>query len=98
MDSGFATREDIMALEQREVTVYAPVLFPKQRPEAERYALHPGGSPEVVAWRARMATAEATTVCRFAVRGLAKVTTVMLPVAITHNLLRCLSLGLGVRT
>ena len=37
MDGGFATREDITALEQRDVTVYAPVKLPRNKPEEERY-------------------------------------------------------------
>ena len=32
MDGGFATREDITALEERDVTVYAPVKLPKSKP------------------------------------------------------------------
>ena len=36
MDGGFATREDITTLEQRAVTVYAPVRLPRNRPEQER--------------------------------------------------------------
>ena len=37
MDGGFATREEITALEQRDVTVYAPVKPPRNKPEHERY-------------------------------------------------------------
>ena len=36
MDGGFATREEITALEQRDVTVYAPVKPPRNKPEPER--------------------------------------------------------------
>ena len=108
MDGGFATREDITALEQRSVSVYAPVRLPRNRPEHERYQPRYEDGPEVVRWRQRMATEEAKAIYRqrgsiaewtnaqvrlhgvsqFSVRGLAKVTTVMLLVAVAHNLLR----------
>ena len=108
MDGGFATREDITELEEREVTVYAPVKLPKSKPEEERYQPRYGDSPQVVRWRQRMATEEAKAVyrqrgstaewtnaqvsqhgvSRFTVRGVAKVTSVMLLVAVGHNLLR----------
>ena len=108
MDGGFATREDITALEERDITVYSPVRLPRNIPEEERYQPRYGDSPQVVQWRQRMATEEAKAVYRqrgstaewanaqvrqhgvsqFAVRGLAKVTTVMLLVAVAHNLLR----------
>ena len=101
MDGGFATREDITALEERDVTVYAPVKLPKSKPEEERYQPRYGDSPQVVRWRQRMATEEAKAVyrqrgstaewanaqvsqhgvSRFTVRGVAKVTSVMLLVA-----------------
>ena len=108
MDGGFATREDITALAQRSVSVYAPVRLPRNRPEHERYQPRYEDGPEVVRWRQRMATEEAKAIYRqrgsiaewtnaqvrlhgvsqFSVRGLAKVTTVMLLVAVAHNLLR----------
>ena len=108
MHGGFATREDITALEERDVTVYAPVKLPKSKPEEERYQPRYGDSPQVVRWRQRMATEEAKAVyrqrgstaewanaqvsqhgvSRFTVRGVAKVTSVMLLVAVGHNLLR----------
>ena len=108
MDGGFATREDITALEQRTVTVYAPVRLPRNKPEEERYQPRYGDGPEVAEWRQRMSTEEAKAVYRqrgsiaewtnaqvrlhgvsqFSVRGLAKVTSVMLLVAVPHNLLR----------
>ncbi len=113
MDGGFATREDITTLEQRGVTVYAPVKLPRNKPEEERYQPRYGDSKEVARWRQRMATQEAKEVYRergstaewanaqvrqhgvsqFTVRGLAKVTTVMLLVAVAHNLLRWVALG-----
>ncbi len=108
MDGGFATREDITALEERDVTVYAPVRLPRNKPEEERYQPRYGDSPQVVRWRERMATEEAKVVykqrgstaewanaqvsqhgvSRFTVRGVAKLTSVMLLVAVGHNLLR----------
>ena len=108
MDGGFATREDITALEERDITVYSPVRLPRNKPEEERYQPRYGDSPQVVRWRQRMATEEAKAVyrqrgstaewanaqvsqhgvSRFTVRGVAKVTSVMLLVAVGHNLLR----------
>ena len=108
MDGGFATREDITALEERGLTVYAPVRLPRNRPEEERFQSRYGDSPQVVRWRQRMATEEAKAVYKergataewvnaqvrqhgvsqFTVRGLVKATTVMLLVAVAHNLLR----------
>ncbi len=108
MDGGFATREDITALEQRSVTVYAPVRLPRNKPEEERCQPRYGDGPEVARWRQRMSTEEAKAVYRqrgsmaewtnaqvrlhgvsqFSVRGLAKVTSVMLLIAVAHNLLR----------
>ena len=113
MDGGFATREEITALEQRDVTVYAPVKPPRNKPEHERYEPRYGDGPEVAQWRQRMATDEAKAIYRqrgavaewtnaqvrlhgvsqFSVRGVAKVTSVMLLVAVAHNLLRWASMG-----
>lgn len=112
IDGGFAAREGITTLEQRGVTVYAPVRLPRNKAEAERYEPRAGDSPEVVAWRQRMATDAAKAiykergalaewanahvrrlgVTQFTVRGLPNVTTVMLLVAVTQNLLRWLAL------
>ena len=113
MDGGFATREDITALEERGVEVYAPVRLPRLKSGEERYAPRYGDSPHVTQWRQRMATPEAKEVYKrrgataewvnaqvrqhgvsqFTVRGLAKVTTVMLLVAVAHNLMRWAALG-----
>jgi transposase len=113
MDGGFATREDITALEQRGVRVYAPVKLPRHKPQEERYQPRHGDSEEVAQWRQRMSTPEAKEVYRqrgataewvnaqvclhgvsqFTVRGLTKVTTVMLLVAVAHNFLRWIALG-----
>ncbi len=112
MDGGFATREDITTLEQRGITVYAPVKQPRNKPQEERYQSRYGDSDEVARWRERMATAVGKEVYRqrgataewanaqvrqhgvsqFTVRGVAKVTTVMLLVAVAHNLLRWVAL------
>ncbi len=64
MDGGFATREDITALEERDITVYSPVRLPRNKPEEERYQPRYGDSPQVVRWRQRMATEEAKAVYR----------------------------------
>ncbi len=114
MDGGFAKREDITALEQQGVTVYAPPRPPRTpssgRTKAER---RPDDTPEVAHWRARMDTEAAkaiykgraaTSECvnaharrygltRLRVRGAAKVLSVLLWVAITHNLLRWIALS-----
>lgn len=113
MDGGFATQEDITTLDERGVTVYAPVRLPRNKPDEERYQPRYGDSPQVVQWRQRMATEEAQAiyqqrgataewanaqvrqhgVSHFTVRGLAKVTTVMLLVAVAHNLLRWIAVA-----
>jgi len=59
-DGGFARHEDIDAAgaADKGYTVYTPV--PESRdPKKDRYAPHPGDSPAVAAWRARMATTTA---------------------------------------
>src|SRR5712692_5169077 len=62
MDGGFATRDDITTLDERGITVYAPVRLPRNKPEEERYQPRYGDSPQVVAWRERMATEDAKAV------------------------------------
>jgi transposase len=57
MDGGFAKHEAITQVAAQGVTVYAPV--PQARGGGDPHVAHPGDSPAVVAWRARMATAEA---------------------------------------
>ena len=113
IDGGFANREAITTLEQRGVTVYAPVKLPRNKPEEERYLPKQGDTPEVITWRGRMATPQAKEiykargslsewanaqashlgVSQFTVRGVVKVTAVMLLIAVTHNLLRWLAWG-----
>jgi transposase len=63
MDGGFVKRDDITALEQAGVTVYAP-LRPPRTATSGRSATDPRAddSPEVIAWRARMGTEEAQTI------------------------------------
>jgi transposase len=58
-DGGFAKHEDIQAIETEcdACLVYAPVPEPKD-PKTDRYAPHPGDSPEVIRWRARMGSAK----------------------------------------
>jgi transposase len=109
VDGGFVTREDLTSMAQRGVTVYAPVkaVEKHQQQGKDPYAPRRGDTPEVVAWRERMATDEArqkykqrakcewsNAGCRnrglhqFAVRGLAKVRTVVLWYVLVHNLFR----------
>ncbi len=59
MDGGFAKHDAITQLAAQGVTVYAPV--PQPRGGGDPHAPHPGDSPAVVAWRARMATEDAKT-------------------------------------
>jgi transposase len=60
MDGGFVKRDDITALEQREVTVYAPLRQPRTTTSGRTATdPRPDDSPEVIAWRARMGTDEA---------------------------------------
>jgi transposase len=63
VDGGFAQHEQIEAVSAPEMgcTVYAPVPAPKDR-QVDRYAPKPGDSPEVAAWRRRMASEEAKTI------------------------------------
>lgn len=115
MDGGFVDRDDITTLEEHGVQVYAP-LPPARGSKSGRQPTDPhrGDSPEVVAWRERMATEEAhaiykdraaTAECvnahlrarydlhQFRVRGAAKILTVLLLVAVTHNLFRWMALA-----
>lgn len=114
MDGGFASREAVTTLERRGITVYAPVKLPRNKAEEERYLPREGDSPEVAAWRERMATAEAQAIYKrrgslaewanaqtrhlgftqFTVRGVAKVTAVALLIALTHDLLQMLAVGM----
>jgi Transposase DDE domain len=52
-DGGFAKLDDIEALEQAGVAVYAPVPMPRDK-SRERYAAQPDDPPGVATWRQRM--------------------------------------------
>jgi len=114
MDGGFATREDITALEQRGITVYAPTRSPRTTTSGRTQAEpRPDDTAEVAAWRQRMETDEAQAVYKeraatvecvnaharryglrqLLVRGTEKVLSVLLLVAVTHNLLRWIALS-----
>jgi len=60
VDGGFATKEDVQSMTQRGATVFSPVkaVEKHQQQGKDPYAPRRGDSPEVVAWRKRMATAE----------------------------------------
>ena len=58
VDGGFADLPAITALEKRGIRVLAPVR-PPRNPAKDPFQPRPGDTPEVIAWRARMATAEA---------------------------------------
>ena len=58
VDGGFANHEDVAALEEKGIKVYAPVRQPNDKTQ-DPYAPHKGDSKGVAAWRKRMATAEA---------------------------------------
>ena len=62
MDGAFASRADITTLEERGVSVYAPVRLPRNKPEEQRYQPAYEDGPAVVRWRQRMATQEAQAV------------------------------------
>jgi transposase len=63
VDGGFAKKEDIQKVEQGGTTVYAPVQKSKD-PERDAHTPRPDDSPEVAAWRQRMATDEAKAIYR----------------------------------
>jgi len=58
LDGGFNALAAIDAMEQRGVTVYAPVAKPRN-PEIDSYARKDADTEATAAWRARMATGEA---------------------------------------
>jgi transposase len=61
IDGGFVTREDLTSMAQRGVTVYAPIkaVEKHQQQGKDPYAPRRGDTPEVVAWRERMARDDA---------------------------------------
>jgi len=63
VDGGFAKREDIEKVTQQGSTVYAPVQRARNATQ-DPHAPRPSDSPEVAAWRARMATEEAKVIYR----------------------------------
>ncbi len=113
IDGGYAQRETITTLTQREITVYAPVRPPRTTTSGrQRNTPRNDDTPEVVAWRRRMETEEAKAIYKlraataewtnaqarshgltqFTVRGGKKILSVVLLVAIAHNLMRWLVL------
>ncbi len=113
IDGGFAQRDTITILTQRQITVYAPVRLPRTITSGrETNTPRSDDTPEVIAWRERMQTEGAKKIYKlraataewanaqvrkhgllsFPVRGLDKVLSVALLVAITHDILRALVL------
>lgn len=113
VDGGFATLDDITALERKGITVYAPTRAPSTTTSGRTQGMpRPNDTPEVMNWRARMETEEAKKIYRqrgataecinargrafgltqLTVRGTAKVLSIALLVAITHNILRWIAL------
>jgi len=66
VDGGFATHEDILAVEQPAVgcTVYAPVPKPRNGAARDPYQPRPGGAEGIGQWRARMGTEAAQRIYR----------------------------------
>ena len=114
IDGGYAQRDTITTLTQRQIEVYAPVRPPRTTTSGrERSSPRRDDSPEVIAWRQRMEMEEAKSIyklraataewanaqvrqhglTRFTVRGLSNVLSIVLLVAIAHNLLRWLVLA-----
>lgn len=112
IDGGFVDRDDITTLEKQGTQVYAPV--PSGRGNMSENEPHRGDSPQVVAWRERMATEQAHTIYKdraataecvnahlrarynvhqFRVRRAPQVLTVLLLIAVTHNLFRWMALA-----
>jgi transposase len=111
VDGGFVTLEAITDAAAQGVTIYAPV--PQPKGNRDRAAPCPGDSPAVVAWRARMATADAKAVYKaraataewvnadarthrtlgpLLVRGIEKVHTWVLWIAVAHNMMRAMGI------
>jgi transposase len=63
VDGGFVKKEDIEKVEQGGTTVYAPVQKSKD-PQRDPHTPRTDDSPEVAAWRQRMATDEAKAIYR----------------------------------
>ena len=109
MDGGYVDLEDIQTLERQGIKVYAPpkenhkpVTFePGIRPELMAWRERMETDEGKAIYRHRASTAECVNalvrarygVHQFRVRGLSKVTSVALVVAITHNLMRWAALS-----
>jgi IS5 family transposase len=105
MDGGFVDLKDIQTLEERGIEVYAPPKETKKSVASKngweqgwRERMTTQAAKEV--YKQRAATAEWANaqvsqhgVSQFRVRGVAKVTAVMLLVVLAHNLLRWAALG-----
>ncbi len=61
VDGGFVHLKDFEAAEKQHTQVYAPVPAPR-RADQDPYAPRPSDSPEIAAWRQRMATDMAKTI------------------------------------
>lgn len=62
-DGGFVKREDITALEQKSIPVYAPTTSPRTETSGRTKAMaRPDDTPQVAAWRERMETPEAKVI------------------------------------
>lgn len=61
VDGGFVNIADFIAAEQQNIRVYAPVPAPR-RADQDRYAPRPTDSPEIAAWRQRMASEQGKAV------------------------------------
>jgi transposase len=65
MDGGFATRDNITALEKQGIRVYAPTRAPRTETSGRTQGMpRPDDTPEVANWRARMETEEAKHIYR----------------------------------
>ena len=109
MDGGYVDLEDIQTLERQGIKVYAPpkeshkpVTFePGTNPELMAWRARMETDEGKAIYRHRASTAECVNalararygVQQFRVRGLSKVTSVALVVAITHNLMRWAALS-----
>ena len=62
VDGGFVSKAVVEAFAEQAVTLFGPV--PERKGVADPYALTPGDSPAVQAWKHRMATAEGQVIYR----------------------------------
>ena len=107
MDSGFINLEQIIELDRSGVEVYAPTNAghetpkPKDPPEIASWRARMSTEEGKETYKKRASTAEWTNaqvkgrhrMQQFSVRGLTRVTSVMLLMAITHDLLRWITLS-----